>query len=73
MGRTKAGYVVNNTAQIMNDAISAHEKGITYGQYKAGISKISSESEYKPCADQFVRRSSPEENDGTIKLRAFIK
>ncbi len=57
---------------IMDDAARAYKKGLSYGEYKAGVKKAVAEKGYSVSSGEFMRRSEPS-SESKVKTKAFIK
>ena len=73
MGRPRSVNGAENAAQIVSDAISAHEKGISYGEYKAGLSEKRSGTGYTVSQDGHVKMSEKKNAADTQIAKAFIR
>lgn len=66
---TKQPY--GNAEEILSDAAKAHKKGLSYGEYKAGVKKAAKNTGYVTSSVEFLKRSEPSTAKQTAK--AFIK
>lgn len=60
-----------NRENIMEDARKAKENGISYGHFKAGITKSNENSEYTSHSSEYLQKNEPLESDE--KPKAHIK
>ncbi|MCR4654097.1 MAG: hypothetical protein K5744_10480 [Eubacterium sp.] len=64
-------HAYSNSNEINKEAKKAKKHGLSYGEYKAGVSKDYAPKGYSVSPSTFVRRSDKKDDNG--KISVFIK